>query len=146
MHLGMPECHKPFLGHCGLDLRPSFQELLCQEHNSYILWGRNPKFGVVIPLGMAECCMPFWVTLTLTLTSGLISRFWCYITANFPQMCLMLDQFLWGHSSCVCDISCLLMYRQPNFNELLPFKHWKLGDSVADYSYSFHPICAKLTG
>ena len=30
-----------------------------------------------------------------------------YITANFPQMCLMLDQFLWGHSSRDCDISCL---------------------------------------
>ena len=32
--------------------------------------------------------------------------FWCYITAIFPQMCLMLGQFLWGHSSRVCDISC----------------------------------------
>ena len=21
MHLGMPECHKPFLGHCDLDLK-----------------------------------------------------------------------------------------------------------------------------
>ena len=30
-----------------------------------------------------------------------------YITANFPRMCLMLDQFLWGHSSRDCDISCL---------------------------------------
>ena len=30
-----------------------------------------------------------------------------YITANFPQMCLMLDQFLWGHSSRDYDISCL---------------------------------------
>ena len=29
-----------------------------------------------------------------------------YITAKFPRMCLMLDQFLWGHSSCYCDISC----------------------------------------
>ena len=29
-----------------------------------------------------------------------------YITANFPRMCLMLDQFLWGHSSRDCDISC----------------------------------------
>ena len=29
-----------------------------------------------------------------------------YITANFPQICLMLDQFLWGHSSRDCDISC----------------------------------------
>ena len=28
------------------------------------------------------------------------------ITANFPRMCLMLDQFLWGHSSHDCDISC----------------------------------------
>ena len=36
---------------------------------------RNPKFGVLIPLGMAEWFIPFWVTLTLTLTSGLISRF-----------------------------------------------------------------------
>ena len=75
MHLGMPECHKPFLGHCEYDLWPSFQELLCPEHISYIIWCRNPKFGVVIPLGMAEWCIPFWVTLTLTLTSDLISRF-----------------------------------------------------------------------
>ena len=28
-----------------------------------------------------------------------------YITASFPQLCLMLDQFLWGHSSRDCDIS-----------------------------------------
>ena len=33
--------------------------------------------------------------------------FSCCITANFPQMCHMLDQFLWGHSSSVFDISCL---------------------------------------
>ena len=26
-------------------------------------------------------------------------------------MCLMLDQFLWGHSSRVCDISCFLWGR-----------------------------------
>ena len=62
---------------------------------------------MLIPLGMAEWCVPFWVTLTLTLTSGLISMFKClehisFITANFPQMCLMLDQFLWGHSS-LCE-------------------------------------------
>ena len=75
MHLGMPECHKPFLGHCEYDLWPSFQESLCPEHISYSIWCRNPKFGVVIPLGMVEWCIPFWVTLTLTLTSGLISRF-----------------------------------------------------------------------
>ena len=60
---------------------------------------------------MAEWCIPFLVTLTLTLTSGLILSFLClehisYITANFLQMCLMLDQFLLGHSSRDCDISC----------------------------------------
>ena len=86
MHLGMPECHKPFLGHCDLDLWPIFQELLCPEHIFYIIWCRNPNFGVVIPLGMAEWCIPFWVTLTLTLTSGLISRFlvlyYSYLSSN----------------------------------------------------------------
>ena len=86
MHLGMPECHKPFLGHCDLDLWPSFQELLCPEHISYIIWCRHPKFGVVIPLGMAEWCIQFWVILTLTLTSGFISRFfllyYSYLSSN----------------------------------------------------------------
>ena len=86
MHLGMPECHKPFLGHCDLDLWPRFQEILCPEHISYIIWCRNPKFGVEIPLGMAEWCIPFWVTLTLTLTSGLISSFfvlyYSYLSSN----------------------------------------------------------------
>ena len=86
MHLGIPECHKPFLGHCDLDLWPRFQELLCPEHISYIIWCRNPKFGVVIPLGMAEWCIPFWVILTLTLTSGLISSFfllyYSYLSSN----------------------------------------------------------------
>ena len=86
MHLGMPECNKPFLGHCDLDLWPSFQELLCPEHISYIIWCRNPKFGVVIPLGMAVWCIQFWVILTLTLTSGFISRFfllyYSYLSSN----------------------------------------------------------------
>ena len=86
MHLGMPECHKPFLGHCDLNLWPSFQELLCPAHISYIIWCRNPKFGVVIPLGMAEWCIQFWVILTFTLTSGFISRFfllyYSYLSSN----------------------------------------------------------------
>ena len=61
---------------------------------------------------MAKWCIPFWVTLTLTLTSDLISRFLyldriSFITNNLPQMCLMLDQFLWGHSSRYCEISYL---------------------------------------
>ena len=59
---------------------------LCREHMCYIIWCTNPKFRVVIPLGMAEWCIPFWVTLTLTLTSGLISRFfvlhYSYLSSN----------------------------------------------------------------
>ena len=35
------------------------------------------EVGVWIPLGMVESCIPFWVTLIFTLTSGLISRFSC---------------------------------------------------------------------
>ena len=57
-----------------------------------------------------------WVTLTMTLTSDLISRFFIsgaaeyisFITNNLPQMSHMQDQFLWGHSSRYCDISCKL--------------------------------------
>ena len=33
--------------------------LSCPVHISYILWGRNSKFGVWIYLGMAECRVPF---------------------------------------------------------------------------------------
>ena len=37
MHLGMPECHKPFLGHCDLDLGPSFKNY-CVQSISTILF------------------------------------------------------------------------------------------------------------
>ena len=52
-----------------------FLELMCLEHIAYTILGMNPKFGVLISLGMEECCIPFWVTLTLTLTSDLIPIF-----------------------------------------------------------------------
>ena len=65
----------PFLGHCDLNLCPIVSRIIVS--GAYLLYYlcRNPKFGVLIPLGMAELCIPFWVTFTLTLTSGLISRF-----------------------------------------------------------------------
>ena len=50
---------------------------------------------MLIPLGMAEWCIPFWVTFTLTLTSDLISRFLCLGG---------------GDSSRDCDISCFYIY------------------------------------
>ena len=34
-------------------------ELSCPEHISYIIEGRNPKFGVWVQLWMAECHIPF---------------------------------------------------------------------------------------
>ena len=48
-------------------------------------------------------------TLTLTLTSGLISRFFVSIPLyqiTKPQMYLMLDQFVWEYPSRYGDISC----------------------------------------
>ena len=50
-------------------------------------------------------------------------------------MCLMLDQFLWGHSSCVCDISCLvlsLFYRSPMvyFKENCNFPWFQRGSII----------------
>ena len=71
MHLGMSECHKLFLVTVTLTSDLVFKNYYVQSISALL----HPKFGVVIPLGMAERCIPFRVTLTLTLTSGLISRF-----------------------------------------------------------------------
>ena len=46
-----------------LSIRQSVRQsipLSCPVHISYILWGRNSKFGVWIHLGMEECRVPFW--------------------------------------------------------------------------------------
>ena len=45
---------------------PSVCPALCPVHMSYILLGRNPKFGVWMHLGIAECRVSFWVSVTLT--------------------------------------------------------------------------------
>ena len=45
-----------------LSVRPSVRPsvlLSCPVNISYILWGRNSKFGVWMHLGMAECRVPF---------------------------------------------------------------------------------------
>ena len=54
-------------------------------HISYILWGRNSKFGVWMCIGMVECCVPFRVSdLDLWPSSSLghcdldlVFRIWC---------------------------------------------------------------------
>ena len=55
-----------------------FKIIVSGAYSLYCLYSRNPKFGVWIPLGMAEWCIPFWVTLNLTLTSDIISRFFIF--------------------------------------------------------------------
>ena len=59
MHLWMVECLKLFMGHYALDLDLIYRKKLCQEHISYIIQGRNPKFGVWMQFRMAECHIPF---------------------------------------------------------------------------------------
>ena len=66
---------------------------------------------MLIPLGMAGWCIPFWVTLTLALTSGLISRF--FVSGAYLLYYSLLSSNVsyarpipLGNSSRDCDISC----------------------------------------
>ena len=63
---------------------------------------------------MAEWCIPFWSLWPWHWLLASFLGFLClehisYITAYFPQMYLLLDQFLWGHSSRYCDMSCFII-------------------------------------
>ena len=50
----------------------SILEKSCPDHISYIIWGRNPKFGVLIHFGVSECRLLFFWSLWLwTLVSVL---------------------------------------------------------------------------
>ena len=106
MHLGMPECHKQFLGHCDLDLWPSFKNYCVQSISPILFDVGIPNFGWWFLLGWRSGAYHFESLWPWHWLLASFLGFLCYITANFPQMCLMLDQFLWGHSSHVCDISC----------------------------------------
>ena len=54
MNLGMAKCRIPFMGHCDLGRWPSFRIIMFGAF-FYIICARNLKFGVWLPLGMAEC-------------------------------------------------------------------------------------------
>ena len=56
-----------------------------------------------------------------------------YITATFPQMCLMLNQFLWGHSSHVT----FLVYVN-----IWCGTYWKCLNEALPNEYS-HQFCGK---
>ena len=68
----MAECHIPFLGHCDLDLWPSFNNN-CVRSISLIL------FEIGITNLMCECILGWWSVLyhlrgTMTLTPDLVFR------------------------------------------------------------------------
>ena len=102
----MPECHKPFLGHCDLDLWPSFKNYCVQSIFPILFDVGIPNLGWWFLFGWRSGANHFESLWPWHWLLALFLGFSCYITANFPQMCLMLEQFLWGHSSRVCDISC----------------------------------------
>ena len=59
LHLGMMECHVPVLG--SLWPWPHFKNTRGRSISPiYIIWGRNPKFGVWMHLWMGICCLPLW--------------------------------------------------------------------------------------
>ena len=116
MHLGMPECHKPFLLHCDLDLWPSFKNNCVQSISPILFDVGIPNLGWWFLLGWRSGSYYFESLWPWHWLLASFLDFSCYITANFPQMCLMLDQFLLGHSSRVCDISCChLLFMPPPF-------------------------------
>ena len=82
---------------------------------------------MLILLGMAEWCIPFWVTFTFSLTSGLISRFFvsgayllCHslLSSNVPyDRPIPLEAF----------VTCLLHFLFCiNFGQLIRSLHMKL--------------------
>ena len=72
MHLGMGECHLPFLGHSDLDLWPSFNNN-CVRSISLILFEiGNPILVCGCILGLWSVLYHLWVTVTLT--SDLVFR------------------------------------------------------------------------
>ena len=55
----------------------------------------NPKFGMLTPLEMAGWCIPSWVTLSLTLTSGLRGTF-TYVPTQwiFFKLCILTTHYI----------------------------------------------------
>ena len=72
MHLGMTGCHMPFLGHCDLDLRPSFKNN-CVSSISLVFFELGiPNLVCGYILGWRSVAYHFRVTVTLT--SDLVFR------------------------------------------------------------------------
>ena len=120
----MPECHKPFLGHCDLDLWPCFKNYCVQSISSILFDVGTPNLGWWFLLGWQSGAYHFESLWPWHWLLASFLGFSCYITANFPQIRLMLDQFLWGHSSRVCDISCSSISSNICLGCLKELSHW----------------------
>ena len=92
----MPECHTPFLGHCDLDLLPSFKKYCVQSISPILFDVGIPNLGWWFLLGWLSGAYHFESLWPWHWLLASFLGFSCYITANFPQMRLMIDQFLWG--------------------------------------------------
>ena len=146
MHLGIPECHKPFLGHCDLDLWPSFKNCCVQSISPILFDVGIPNLGWWFLLGWRSGAYHFeslWPWHWLLVSFLGISS---YITAYFPQMCLMLDQFLWGHLSRDCDISCSkITPSKTSFrNSFRVSNHWGPDQDQKLFGPDLAPVFAKV--
>ena len=74
MHLGMTGCHMPFLGHCDLDLWPSFKNYCVRSTTLIFFELEIPNLVCGYILGWGSVAYQFRVTVTLTLTSDLVFR------------------------------------------------------------------------
>ena len=59
MHLGMPECYKPFLVIVTLTWDLVFKNYCVQSISPVLFDVGITNLGVMIPLGMVEWCIPF---------------------------------------------------------------------------------------
>ena len=88
-----------------LSVRPA----LCPVHISYILWGRNSKFGVWMHLGMAECRVPFSGHCDLDLWLSFYSNNNSVRPSRFRVRCISPIFFEVGIPNLMCG--CILGWR-----------------------------------
>ena len=66
MYLWMTECHISFLGHCDLDLRPSFKKYCGRSLSPIFFEVGIPNLVCGYIFGWRSVAYHFWVTVTLT--------------------------------------------------------------------------------
>ena len=80
-------------------VRPSVRPASCPVHISYILWGRNSKFGVWMHLGMGECRIPFSDYCDLDLWLSYYSNHNVRPSVRPASCPVHISYILWGRNS-----------------------------------------------